>query len=592
MLLQWSRQKAIHKRVEEQFKSNNNMPTAKLNPDPEMHAFVERVHVKGLRRTRDQLVHSQVRRLLSDRVATWGQLVLEIQAAKRRLQALGVFTRVDVTIDTAKSPVAERAGLANAAYEVVFEVQECKQMQYGVRTMAGMDGTVSLVLNGNLRNLTGNAERLIFDYQIGTRDSKSHFLTLARALAMYPFAKASAGLESHSSCFASFSLPLGPTEQLLRAELSWRQLLASQDGRAPLAVRELCGHSIKCGLKHVLEADSRDSATVPMSGGLMMRLTSELAGFGGDVRHLRLGAKLSRSLPLAPLFPAASIHLTAACGHAVPMNGGGIPLADRFTIGGLSSGLRGFDINCVGPSVPRAALSAGEEQQQQAAPEVPSRCYLGGESFFTAGAHLYCPLPLVTRRGNFFDLFRLHAFANAGCLVSNAGGAPVGDWRLPRFPRDEVRLSYGIGILLAVGGLARFELNYTVPQAACAGDKLAPGVGLGIHTATTSSLAKFGPRQRIERLIICHCLSPLVTRRGNFFDLFRLHAFANAGCLVSNAGGAPVGDWRLPRFPRDEVRLSYGIGILLAVGGLARFELNYTVPQAACAGGDKLAPAL
>uniref|UniRef100_A0A1I8JQK8 Bac_surface_Ag domain-containing protein n=1 Tax=Macrostomum lignano TaxID=282301 RepID=A0A1I8JQK8_9PLAT len=367
MLLQWSRQKAIHKRVEEQFKSNNNMPTAKLNPDPEMHAFVERVHVKGPASNRDQLVHSQIG------VATWGQLVLEIQAAKRvAYKPLAVFTRVDVTIDTAKSPRSRTSSrLSHAAYEVVFEVQECKQMQYGVRTMAGMDGTVSLVLNGNLRNLTGNAERLIFDYQIG---------------------------ESHSSCFASFSLPLGPTEQLLRAELI------------------------------------RDSATVPMSGGLM-RLTSELAGFGGDVRHLRLGAKLSRSLPLAPLFPAASIHLTAACGHAVPMNGGGIPLADRFTIGGLSSGLRGFDINCVGPQRSqgrpiRWVQKSSSSKQHRSAQPLPTwwRVVLHG---WRAPCTARCLL--VTRRGNFFDLFRVCTLSlTPGCLVSNAGGAPplaTGDCR-------------------------------------------------------------------------------------------------------------------------------------------------------------------
>ena len=42
------------------------------------------------------------------------------------------------------------------------------------------------------------------------------------------------------------------------------------------------------------------------------------------------------------------------------------------------------------------------------------------------------------------------------------------------------RLSYGIGLALRLGGIARIELNYCVPLRAQSSDKVAPGLQLGV----------------------------------------------------------------------------------------------------------------
>ena len=100
------------------------------------------------------------------------------------------------------------------------------------------------------------------------------------------------------------------------------------------------------------------------------------------------------------------------------------------------------------------------------------------------GLHLYTPLPFIRRSSSghgFSDDFRTHTFVTAGNLLSNYHYKPhkgVGqnvDAAIRNF-----RLSYGAGLAIRLGGIARIELNYCVPIRAQAGDKVAPGLQLGV----------------------------------------------------------------------------------------------------------------
>ena len=42
------------------------------------------------------------------------------------------------------------------------------------------------------------------------------------------------------------------------------------------------------------------------------------------------------------------------------------------------------------------------------------------------------------------------------------------------------RISYGIGIVMSLGGIARIEMNYCYPLRAPKGDKIAPGLQVGV----------------------------------------------------------------------------------------------------------------
>ena len=97
--------------------------------------------------------------------------------------------------------------------------------------------------------------------------------------------------------------------------------------------------------------------------------------------------------------------------------------------------------------------------------------------------HLYTPLPFrqSSNGSGFSDLFRTHTFVTAGNLMSdyayntNKSMGQNVDKAIKNF-----RLSYGVGLALRLGGIARIELNYCVPIRAQSGDKVVPGLQLGV----------------------------------------------------------------------------------------------------------------
>ena len=123
--------------------------------------------------------------------------------------------------------------------------------------------------------------------------------------------------------------------------------------------------------------------------------------------------------------------------------------------------------------------------------------YLGGESYWAGGLHFYTPLPFRPGKGGFGDLFRTHFFLNAGNLCNlNYGGCTQNItllyllcYKLSRCdllsvicagdgPRAHlqklaecIRWSYGAGIVLRLGNIARLELNYCVPMGVQSGDR-------------------------------------------------------------------------------------------------------------------------
>lgn len=132
--------------------------------------------------------------------------------------------------------------------------------------------------------------------------------------------------------------------------------------------------------------------------------------------------------------------------------------------------------------------------------------FLGGEAYWAGGLHLYTPLPFRPGRGGFGDLFRAHFFLNAGNLCNlNYGGSSTQTLRSSRVylsvcsraPPDVsysscsllsarsgegpqahlrklaecIRWSYGLGVVLRLGNIARLELNYCIPMGVQSGDR-------------------------------------------------------------------------------------------------------------------------
>ncbi|KAH9636856.1 hypothetical protein HF086_017811 [Spodoptera exigua] len=208
------------------------------------------------------------------------------------------------------------------------------------------------------------------------------------------------------------------------------------------------GPQMKSILRHIVCVDHRDEPMFP-TRGTWMQFTSELAGLGGGVAHLRTELLAQANHSLRP-----ELVLQASAALGVLHDVFGTELADHFFLGGPTS-LRGFRQRGVGPHCDGQAT--------------------GGRVYWAAGLHLYAPLPFQGSRTGLASLFRSHLFANAGCLAmpEGAGLAALEALR-------EARVSVGAGLCVRLGRGARLELNYALPLRAGPGDVRAPGLQFGV----------------------------------------------------------------------------------------------------------------
>ncbi|XP_010772915.1 sorting and assembly machinery component 50 homolog [Notothenia coriiceps] len=181
---------------------------------------------------------------------------------------------------------------------------------------------------------------------------------------------------------------------------------------------------------------------------------SELAGYtGGDASFLKEDFEIQLN---KTLFWDSVLSASMWGGLLLPIGDKPTSIADRFYLGGPTS-IRGFSMYSLGPQ------SEGD--------------YLGGEGYWAGGLHLYTPLPFRPGKGGFGDLFRTHFFLNAGNLCNlNYGQGPKA--HLKKLA-ECIRWSYGVGLVLRLGNIARLELNYCIPMGVQSGDRICDGVQFG-----------------------------------------------------------------------------------------------------------------
>jgi len=78
--------------------------------------------------------------------------------------------------------------------------------------------------------------------------------------------------------------PTGTSKHNIQYEAAFRNVTCSK--QASFRVREQSGPNLKSALRYIWTKDKRDSPIFPVTGSLM-RLTTELAGLGGDVGFLK-----------------------------------------------------------------------------------------------------------------------------------------------------------------------------------------------------------------------------------------------------------------------------------------------------------------
>ncbi|XP_014487519.1 PREDICTED: sorting and assembly machinery component 50 homolog [Dinoponera quadriceps] len=407
-------------------------------------ARVDKVHVDGLMRTKDDIVKSQVMDLF--KAKDFQDVIIRAYKIHEKLEALGCFRRIGIYIDTSQGPEATPDGV-----EVTFKVREMRRLVGGVNTMVG-NNEGSLMVSAKAPNLCGRGERVQMEYSHGTKSSINFNIS-----AFKPFPRSLYNAALTGTIFNStndfpwsgfkqndkgllFDVELNPTSAFkhnIQYEAAFRNITCSK--QATFRVREQCGPNLKSALRYIWTIDKRNSPIFPVAGSFM-RLTTEMAGLGGDIGFFKNEFAIQSNWSPHEYL---TFQLGFQCGLLNTIsNDLKISIADHFFLGGPLN-LRGFDMRGCGPRYDGNSV--------------------GGEMYWAAALHIYTPLPFRPGRNSFGDLFRLHGFMNAGNLSNFSFKYGNIYSENLRIFTENVRLAVGGGLAMKLGNVARIELNLIAP---------------------------------------------------------------------------------------------------------------------------------
>lgn len=407
-------------------------------------ARVDKIHVDGLMRTKDDIIKPQVMDLF--KAKNIEDVIIRASKVREKLDALGCFRHIGVYIDTSQGPEATFDGI-----EVTFKVREMRRLVGGISTMVG-NNEGSLIIGARAPNLFGRAERVQMEYSHGNKSSINFNVS-----AIKPFPQSLYNAVLTGTVFSTthdfpwsgfkqndkgllFDMELnqtGTSKHNIQYEAAFRNITCSK--QAAFRVREQCGPNLKSALRYIWTIDKRDSAIFPVTGSLL-RLTTEMAGLGGDIGFLK--NELTVQSNWSPhKFLTFQLGLQSGLLSAIS-NDMKISIADHFFLGGPLN-LRGFDMRGCGPHCNGNSV--------------------GGEMYWAAALHVYTPLPFRPGRNGFGNLFRLHGFINGGNLSNfTFTYRDLYNENMKIFT-ENVRCAVGGGIAMKLGNVARIELNLIAP---------------------------------------------------------------------------------------------------------------------------------
>eukprot|EP01125_Pyxidicula_operculata_P013803 TRINITY_DN4581_c0_g1_i1.p1 TRINITY_DN4581_c0_g1~~TRINITY_DN4581_c0_g1_i1.p1 ORF type:complete len:456 (+),score=61.50 TRINITY_DN4581_c0_g1_i1:3-1370(+) len=222
--------------------------------------------------------------------------------------------------------------------------------------------------------------------------------------------------------------------------------------KATEAMLQEGGPHIKSSIKHEWQHDTRDNPIAPNEGHYV-QIVQELAGLGGNVRHLKhvfVGQKIIQ-LKRDDYW---ILGLTTKFGTHFPLFGSRSFISDRFFLGGMGRGnvdtLRGFEEKGVGPRWGKDSY--------------------GGDIFYSGSANLSYPLkvfPFGVLKGQLFgevgQLFSLPHHTKPWLTPRNSPNTTNQAERWWFHMSEGYRAVVGVGLVLATVVGLRLELNYTHP---------------------------------------------------------------------------------------------------------------------------------
>ncbi|MFD1744448.1 outer membrane protein assembly factor BamA [Rhizobium helianthi] len=397
-------------------------------------AYVERIEIRGNTRTRDYVIRREFDLSEGD---AFNQTM--ITRAKRRLEALGYFAKVNISTQQGSAP--DRV-------VIVVDVEDQSTGSFGIG--AGYAGNDGLVLEASVeeKNFLGRGQYIRVAAGGGQDDSRTYslnftepyFLGYRLAAGFDVFKSQTSSNNNYKYEEQGFSLRVTApiTEQLATTfKYNYKQIQYSPDGAfsnlsAPYQDLVNGGKYLQSSVSQTLTYNSLDSLTLPREG-IYATVTQEYAGLGGDSDFYKIYGRARYFHLLSDELDMIG-QIAVGAGHVVA-TGDNLNVFDQFTLGGRQ--IRGFKSDGIGPRMPNGDT-------------------IGGTTYFTASAEVSVPMPAVPED---FGL-RASVFADAGSLygnkVTNTAGILGTD--------NSLRASVGAGITWASPfGALRFD--YAVPVA-------------------------------------------------------------------------------------------------------------------------------
>lgn len=397
-------------------------------------AYVERIEIRGNTRTRDYVIRREFDLSEGD---AFNQLM--ITRAKRRLEALGYFAKVNITTQPGSS--ADRV-------VIVVDVEDQATGSFGIGAGYAADDGVILEASVEEKNFLGRGQYIRIAAGGGQDNARTYslsftepyFLGYRLAAGFDVFKSQSSSHDYYTYNEQGFALRVTApiTDELATTfKYSYKQIKYDLDGdisnlSAPYQDLIRGGDYLQSSISQTLTYNTLDSMTLPREG-IYASVTQEYAGLGGDSDFYKIYGRARYFQLLSDELDMIG-QVAVSAGH-VFATGDNLNVFDQFTLGGRQ--IRGFKSDGIGPRMPNGDT-------------------IGGTTYFTASAEVSVPMPAVPED---FGL-RASLFADAGTLygnkVANAAGVQGTD--------SALRASVGAGITWASPfGALRFD--YAVPVA-------------------------------------------------------------------------------------------------------------------------------
>ncbi|KCV73277.1 hypothetical protein H696_00819 [Fonticula alba] len=371
----------------------------------------------------------------------------------------GQLEQADLVVD-----LVEKSAISAHAGTYVGTVTSSVNTTVALRNITGLGDTIRLESAHSM----DYSRTFRMDYHLCLDANPATPFTVSLYKQDYDWKTSSSHAEEVYGLSTSIRTPSPFGRHTIAYDASLRNISSLTD-QASLSVRSEAGYTAKSALRHEWVASSEDSETMPRHGA-RARMATEVAGLLGDVNHLRheTEVRASTTLPgditlsigahagfISPLFSKADImnapssdDLTGAA--KLPSN---VPINDRFFLGGPLT-MRGYAHRNFGPRIRR--LSGLAKHGSHVA--MPGSDAVGGDVFAAAAAHLYAPVPLVSRYAD----VRLHLFANAGSLLLRDPATPLLSKDTANALASSITTTTGLGLSWAQGPL-RLECNLIFP---------------------------------------------------------------------------------------------------------------------------------